>query len=270
MKIAQKLQIQGKFACTWEIENENPVRIVVRGYGLPPRRIRTKVKVVDKCRCALIDETIERILNLLNQGVNVALIGDRSDSFAEDILRKVSSVTFIQNLEELHHLDLPDDTQIFTVPTLNSDIFNDFSEAIERRFPTATVIDTRCKKILNLESQLMELTQNCDAVIVVGAHNSANAQRLFRLSSDTGIPTFLIETEVDLKLLETLVFQKIGVIAAASTPNWIFNRVVDTLSASRTGSFIAGVSKNIFDFTLNLSTRVGFNISEQVKFMMRM
>jgi len=70
-----------------------------------------------------------------------------------------------------------------------------------------------------------------DAMVIVGGRNSANTKRLAALSEGRGTPTYHIETAEDLLEDALASVERIGVSAGASTPNWIIDRVVDTLTA---------------------------------------
>jgi len=75
--------------------------------------------------------------------------------------------------------------------------------------------------------------------VVVGGRNSGNTQRLVEISQGTGIPTYHVETEQEVDLVEISRYQTVGVTAGASTPNWLIGNVVNTLKhawAFRPGS----------------------------------
>ncbi|MBW2358200.1 MAG: UbiA family prenyltransferase [Deltaproteobacteria bacterium] len=61
-------------------------------------------------------------------------------------------------------------------------------------------------------------------MVVVGGYHSGNTQRLAQVSRETGLPTFHIETEKDLKKEKLSGMEVIGVTSGASTPNWIWIR----------------------------------------------
>jgi 4-hydroxybenzoate polyprenyltransferase len=69
-----------------------------------------------------------------------------------------------------------------------------------------------------------------DAIFIVGGRNSANTKRLVRISELEGKPTFHIETADELDEIPTSTYDNIGISAGASTPNWIIDRVVDSIT----------------------------------------
>jgi 4-hydroxy-3-methylbut-2-enyl diphosphate reductase len=79
-----------------------------------------------------------------------------------------------------------------------------------------------------------------DAVFIVGGRNSANTQRLAQISESMGTPTFHIETAGEIRGVPLEKYNRIGISAGASTPNWIIERVVDTIQNARFGADARG------------------------------
>jgi 4-hydroxybenzoate polyprenyltransferase len=67
-------------------------------------------------------------------------------------------------------------------------------------------------------------------MFIVGGRNSANTKRLARISESQGKPTYHIETADELQEIPVNQYEEIGVSAGASTPNWIIDRVVDSIA----------------------------------------
>ena len=66
-------------------------------------------------------------------------------------------------------------------------------------------------------------------MVVVGGKNSANTQRLVKISTSSGTITQAVETEEDIEWSTLAKCETIGVTAGASTPSWMIQRVVDYL-----------------------------------------
>ncbi len=88
------------------------------------------------------------------------------------------------------------------------------------------------------------MARDLDAIFVVGGKNSANSRRLVDLAQKQHTPTFHIETATEIGNFNLDLYDRIGVSAGASTPNWIIDRVMDRISASqnrklkKVGSFL--------------------------------
>jgi 4-hydroxy-3-methylbut-2-enyl diphosphate reductase len=138
--------------------------------------------------------------------------------------------------------DLPDLNELIVVAqTTQSECqFEARVQDITARFPHAQIFNTICDATASRQAEVQELSRQADALIVVGGRNSGNTQRLVEISQGTGIPTYHVETEQELDLVEISRYQTVAVTAGASTPNWLIGNVVNTLKhawAFRPGSW---------------------------------
>lgn len=113
--------------------------------------------------------------------------------------------------------------------TQNLQEYESIAARIRERYPGAVVFQTICDSTEQRQAEVKELAAAMEALFIVGGKNSANTRRLAILSERQGTPTFHIETADDLEALP-LPYEKVGVSAGASTPNWIIDRVVNTLA----------------------------------------
>ena len=77
------------------------------------------------------------------------------------------------------------------------------------------------------------MAREMDAVFVVGGKNSANSKRLSDLAQKQQTPTFHIETATEISDINIDSYDRIGVSAGASTPNWIIDRVMDRIAEAQ-------------------------------------
>ncbi|MDO9100630.1 MAG: UbiA family prenyltransferase, partial [Caldisericota bacterium] len=138
--------------------------------------------------------------------------------------------------------DLPDFNELIVVAqtTQSESQFEARVREITARFPQAQIFNTICDATASRQAEVQELSRQADALVVVGGRNSGNTQRLVEISQGTGIPTYHVETEQELDLVEISRYQTVAVTAGASTPNWLIGNVVNTLKhawAFRPGSW---------------------------------
>ena len=138
--------------------------------------------------------------------------------------------------------DLPDLNELIVVAqtTQSESQFEARVREITARFPQAQIFNTICDATASRQAEVQELSRQAEALVVVGGRNSGNTQRLVEISQGTGIPTYHVETEQELDLVEISRYQTVAVTAGASTPNWLIGNVVNTLKhawAFRPGSW---------------------------------
>ena len=78
------------------------------------------------------------------------------------------------------------------------------------------------------QAETEELSKKVDLMIVIGGKNSANTKRLYDISAKNCENAILIQSNADLALKEVLEnnFEKIGIMAGASTPKYCIDEVV--------------------------------------------
>ena len=109
----------------------------------------------------------------------------------------------------------------------------EFSELVKEavlRFKEIRVFNTICKATEERQNSVLKLAKNSNIVIIVGGKNSANTKRLVELSLSIQTRTYLIESCEELKKEWFKDNENIGITAGASTPEWMINRVVDSLT----------------------------------------
>jgi 4-hydroxy-3-methylbut-2-enyl diphosphate reductase len=79
--------------------------------------------------------------------------------------------------------------------------------------------------------------EEMDAMFVVGGKNSANTRRLADLASKKTVKHFHIETPMEIEKIDLDFFNRVGVSAGASTPNWILDRVMDKITEGQSRKF---------------------------------
>jgi 4-hydroxy-3-methylbut-2-enyl diphosphate reductase len=136
----------------------------------------------------------------------------------------LGSVNDVENLPPLNKVCVVAQT------TQSVDEFLDIVDRLKERFPGTVVFDTICDSTEKRQAEVKSLAAEMDAIFIVGGRNSANTKRLVRISELGGKPTFHIETAGELDEIPTSTYDNIGISAGASTPNWIIDRVVDSIT----------------------------------------
>jgi len=153
----------------------------------------------------------------------------------------------------------PDHLAFVTQTTLSVDDTADIIDALRARFPNieGPRKDDICYATQNRQDAVKVLADESDVVLVVGAANSSNSNRLRELSDRLGTPAYLINdaTEIEPQWLEGV--SQIGVTAGASAPQILVDQVIERLQ-ERGGvgpEELAGREENI-TFTLPKELRL--------------
>lgn len=136
-----------------------------------------------------------------------------------------------------------------TQTTLSVDDTADIIDALRARFPKieGPRKDDICYATQNRQDAVKVLADESDVVLVVGAANSSNSNRLRELSDRLGTPAYLINdaTEIEPRWFDGV--SQIGVTAGASAPQILVDQVIERLQAlgAMAPEELAGREENI-------------------------
>ena len=133
--------------------------------------------------CPLVAKVHKEGQRYVDHGRAVILIGHAGHPEVEGTLGQLSGpVYLVQNQDDVSALDIPSDTPLayITQTTLSVDDTRSTIMAIKKRFTDVVGPDTRdiCYATQNRQTAVRELSKRVDLILVVGASNSSNSNRL--------------------------------------------------------------------------------------------
>jgi 4-hydroxy-3-methylbut-2-enyl diphosphate reductase len=166
----------------------------------------------------------------------VVLIGHAGHPEVEGTMGQIDGrVLLVQNEREAEALDLPDDTPVayITQTTLSVDDTRGVIAALQRRFHDIVGPNVRdiCYATQNRQRAVRELCRQVDVLLVVGATNSSNSNRLREIGCECGIPSYLLADGSELDPAWVAGARVVGITAGASAPEAMVAHVVDALRA---------------------------------------
>jgi len=188
-----------------------------------------------------IDATCPLVIKVHNQGRQYAasgrtviLIGHAGHPEVEGTMGQIpGNVILVQNEAEVAKLDLPENTPVayVTQTTLSVDDTRNIIAALERRFSDLVGPDTRdiCYATQNRQSAVRDLCQRADVLLVIGATNSSNSNRLREIGAESGVPSYLIADGSELNPDWVRDAEVVGITAGASAPEEMVADVIATL-----------------------------------------
>jgi len=140
-----------------------------------------------------------------------------------------------------------------TQTTLSVDDTHDIIEKLKERFPeiAAPRKDDICYATQNRQDAVKVLCQDADILLVVGAQNSSNSNRLRELGERAGIPSYLINDVSAIKAEWLENRTKVGVTAGASAPEELVQPVIEYLK-SRGASYVNEVEGAVETVTFSI------------------
>lgn len=146
-----------------------------------------------------------------------------------------------------------------TQTTLSLDETFGVVSALKERFPDiqGPHREDICYATQNRQNAVKALAKECDRILVLGAPNSSNSNRLREVAERAGVTAYLIESAADIKSEWLDGVDCLGVTAGASAPELLVNELLDLLKEriDITGVDLLSVSKENLTFPLPASLR---------------
>jgi 4-hydroxy-3-methylbut-2-enyl diphosphate reductase len=167
-------------------------------------------------------------------GRTVILIGHAGHPEVEGTTGQIDGrVLLVQDEDDVAALDLANDTPVayVTQTTLSVDDTRGVIAALERRFSDIVGPDVRdiCYATQNRQRAVRELCTQVDVLLIVGAANSSNSNRLREIGTECGIPSYLLADGNALDPDWVAGARTIGITAGASAPEAMVEHVIAAL-----------------------------------------
>ncbi|PLZ04145.1 4-hydroxy-3-methylbut-2-enyl diphosphate reductase [Burkholderia sp. WAC0059] len=186
--------------------------------------------------CPLVTKVHVQGRQYVSAGRTLILIGHAGHPEVEGTIGQIPGrVLLVQSEAEVATLDLPLDAPLayVTQTTLSVDDTRGIIDALLARFTDIVGPDTRdiCYATQNRQAAVRELSTQVDVLLVVGATNSSNSNRLREIGSETGVPSYLVADGSEVKAEWFANVQAVGITAGASAPEEMVENVIDALRA---------------------------------------
>lgn len=145
------------------------------------------------------------------------------------------AITLVETIDDAETVSPPDGGLAYaTQTTLSVSDTADIVSALKKRFPDIAEPhkDDICYATTNRQQAVQALAGETDCVLVIGASNSSNSQRLVEVARQSGCPrAMLIGSADDIDWAEMAEAEHIGLTAGASAPEEITREVIDAFAA---------------------------------------
>ena len=215
--------------------------------------------------CPLVTKVHNQGRHYVAQGRILVFIGHAGHPEVEGTLGQIDGeVHLVENEEDVDKLPIATDAPIayVTQTTLSVDDTRGVIGALHRRFNDVAGPDIRdiCYATQNRQTAVRELSRLADVIIVVGARNSSNSNRLREIAEEAGLPSYLVADGSEIEAEWVRDADVVGITAGASAPEVLVEDVIRTLMriAPSELSVLDGPKENVsFRLPVELVPRVG-------------
>jgi 4-hydroxy-3-methylbut-2-enyl diphosphate reductase len=202
--------------------------------------------------CPLVSKVHKEGQNHAANNRDVILIGHAGHPEVEGTMGRIpGNVHLVTKVKDVDALAVRDENEIayVTQTTLSVDDTRDIIEALKVKFPKIIGPDVRdiCYATQNRQQAVRQIKDDIDLLLVVGAQNSSNSNRLREIGAENEIPSHLIDDagSLDPNWLEGV--KTIGITAGASAPEELVTELIERLKefGEIELELVAGVEENI-------------------------
>ena len=218
--------------------------VVFSAHGSPPSDYaiaeERDLTVLD-ATCPLVTKVHHEAKKYSGEGKRLILVGHRGH---QEVMG-TSGQADMELYDEREDGDLPDwddDTEVvvLTQTTLSVSDTEDAVDKIRSKFSNTVVRNDICYATTNRQSAAMVLASECDVVLVIGAENSSNCNRLREVVLKHGVDAYLINGPEDLDAGWLSGKMRVGVTSGASTPEKMVRAVIDAIEHEEFVELVSG------------------------------
>ncbi len=211
---------------------------VFSAHGVPQSVVKTAaargLPVLD-ATCPLVSKVHNQGKRYVAHGRTLILIGHAGHPEVEGTMGQVGApVHLVQSEGDVERLPLSPEQPVayITQTTLSIDDTKGVIVALKRRFRNIVGPETSdiCYATQNRQTAVRELAKVADVILVVGAKNSSNSNRLREIGIEEGLPSYLIADGSELKPEWVRGKKVVGLTAGASAPEELVRHVIEALS----------------------------------------
>ena len=208
--------------------------VVFSAHGSPPSDYeeaeRRNLTVLD-ATCPLVKRVHNEAKKYAREGMKIILVGHRGH---QEVIGSTGQ-TEMALIDEREGIDVPefDGAQGVAVLTQTTLSVRDTAEAIDRiraRYPKALVRNDICYATTNRQEAASQLAELVELVLVIGAQNSSNCNRLKEVAESYGVKAFLINGPDELQRSWFDGVTRIGITSGASTPESSVEAVIKAIN----------------------------------------
>jgi len=194
------------------------------------------LKVFD-ATCPLVTKVHMEVTRASRKGIECVLIGHAGHPEVEGTMGQYDNpeggIYLVESVEDVARLQVKNAAQLCysSQTTLSVDDTADVITALRQRFPDidGPRKDDICYATQNRQDAVRDLASKADLLLVVGAKNSSNSNRLRELAEKMGCTAYLIDTANDIQQSWLENIKAVGVTAGASAPEVLVQQVVAQL-----------------------------------------
>jgi 4-hydroxy-3-methylbut-2-enyl diphosphate reductase len=237
--VVESLQAKGAVFVEELAEVPDGVPVIFSAHGVPksvPAEAQRRELLYLDATCPLVSKVHREAERQHRLGNQIVMIGHAGHPEVIGTMGQLppGSIILVETEEDVATLEVPDPTRLafITQTTLSVDDTASIVAALQRRFPEVQQPKKEdiCYATTNRQEAVKAIAPDVQCLIVVGAPNSSNSQRLVEVGHQQGCAKAILMqrgSDLDWSLLEGVA--SLGLTAGASAPEVLVEEVIAKL-----------------------------------------
>ena len=215
--------------------------IIFSAHGVPksvPLEAQSRKMIYVDATCPLVSKVHIEADRHFENGLQIIMIGHEGHPETIGTMGQLpeGGVLLVESTKDVENLIVRDPSKLayVTQTTLSIDDTAEVVEALKTRFPTIVGPHKEdiCYATSNRQAAVKEIAPEVDALLVIGAPNSSNSQRLVEVAKKAGCENSqMVQRAAEINWNSLMNIKSVGITAGASAPEILVNEVVDALKA---------------------------------------
>ena len=237
--VVDELKLKGAIFIKEVEEAPNDRPIIFSAHGVPksvPLEAQTRDMIYVDATCPLVSKVHIEADRHFENGLQIIMIGHAGHPETIGTMGQLpeGGVLLVENTEDVENLIVrnPNKLAYVTQTTLSIDDTTEVVEALKVRFPAIVGPHKEdiCYATSNRQAAVKEIAPDVDALLVIGAPNSSNSQRLVEVAKKAGCNNSqMVQRAAEINWNSLIDIKSIGITAGASAPEILVKEVVDAL-----------------------------------------
>ena len=213
--------------------------IIFSAHGVPksvPLEAKSRKMIYVDATCPLVSKVHIEADRHFENGLQIIMIGHEGHPETIGTMGQLpeGGVLLVESTKDVENLIVRDPSKLayVTQTTLSIDDTAEVVEALKTRFPTIVGPHKEdiCYATSNRQAAVKEIAPEVDALLVIGAPNSSNSQRLVEVAKKAGCENSqMVQRAAEINWNSLMNIKSVGITAGASAPEILVNEVVEAL-----------------------------------------
>ncbi len=212
-------------------KNRGNASVVIRAHGEPPKtfeRLRKQKIEFINATCPSVARVQQLANKLEDNGYLLIVCGERGHPEAKATVGYTKNGVIISSVNQAKKLPRIPKVAVICQTTFSKKTFEEICAVLQKKAGEFKFSGTICNFTQTAQQEARELTEKVDLIIVIGGRHSSNTKRLVEVASEK-VKTYHIETKTEIRKRWFKGIKTVGILAGASTPDWIIKEVKDKI-----------------------------------------